>query len=51
MRPNAMTPATVPTRRAFSERMAEYGSIDRYLEVAAGLDSERRERLREVLLA
>jgi len=28
MRPNAMTPATVPTRRAFSERMAEYGAID-----------------------
>ena len=23
-----MTPATVPTRRAFSERMAEYGAID-----------------------
>ena len=28
MRPNALTPATVPTRRAFSERMAEYGAID-----------------------
>ena len=28
MRPHAMTPATVPTRKAFSERMAEYGAID-----------------------
>ena len=36
---------------ALGTAAAEYGSIDRYLEVAAGLDSERRERLREVLLA
>ena len=28
MRPHALTPATVPTRRAFSERMAEYGAVD-----------------------
>ena len=28
MKPDALTPATVPTRRAFSERMAEYGAID-----------------------
>ena len=28
MKPYALTPATVPTRRAFSERMAEYGAID-----------------------
>jgi transketolase len=28
MRPHTLTPATVPTRRAFSERMAEYGAID-----------------------
>jgi len=29
---------------------AEFGSIDRYLEIAAGLDGARRERLREALL-
>jgi len=28
MKSNALTPATIPTRRAFSERMAEYGAID-----------------------
>ena len=28
MRPDALTPAAVPTRRAFSERMAEYGAVD-----------------------
>ncbi len=28
MKPDALTPATVPTRRAFSERMVEYGAID-----------------------
>lgn len=28
MRPHALTPASIPTRRAFSERMAEYGAID-----------------------
>jgi len=28
MRPHALAPAAIPTRRAFSERMAEYGAID-----------------------
>ena len=28
MRPHALTPASIPTRRAFSERMAEYGAVD-----------------------
>jgi protein-tyrosine phosphatase len=36
---------------ALGAAMADYGSIDRYLEVAAGLDADRRERLREALLA
>jgi protein tyrosine/serine phosphatase len=36
---------------ALGAAVADYGSIDRYLELAAGLDVERRERLREVLLA
>jgi protein tyrosine/serine phosphatase len=35
---------------ALGAAIAEFGSIDRYLEVAAGLDVQRRERLREALL-
>ncbi len=36
---------------ALGVAVADYGSIDRYLEVAAGLHAERREHLREALLA
>jgi len=35
---------------ALEAAAAEFGSIDRYLEIAAGLDGARRERLREALL-
>jgi len=35
---------------ALGAAIAEFGSIDRYLEVAAGVDARRRERLREALL-
>jgi protein-tyrosine phosphatase len=35
---------------ALGAAVAEFGSISRYLEVAAGLDAERRDRLREALL-
>jgi protein-tyrosine phosphatase len=35
---------------ALAAAVAEFGSIDRYLEVAAGLDAQQRERLREALL-
>jgi protein-tyrosine phosphatase len=35
---------------ALEAAVAEFGSIDRYLEVAAGLDAPRRARLRESLL-
>jgi protein-tyrosine phosphatase len=36
---------------ALGAAIAEFGSIDSYLEVAAGLDKQRREQLREALLA
>ena len=36
---------------ALGATIAEFGSINRYLEAAAGLDAQRRERLREALLA
>ena len=35
---------------ALGAAVAEFGSISRYLEVAAGLDAARRDRLREALL-
>ena len=35
---------------ALEAAVAQFGSIDRYLEVAAGLDAQRRARLRESLL-
>ncbi len=35
---------------ALGAAVAEFGSIDRYLEVAAGLDAERREQLRGAML-
>jgi protein-tyrosine phosphatase len=35
---------------ALGAAIAEFGSIDSYLEVAAGLDKQRREQLREALL-
>jgi protein tyrosine/serine phosphatase len=35
---------------ALGAAVAEYGSINRYLEVAAGLDAGRRDLLREALL-
>jgi protein tyrosine/serine phosphatase len=35
---------------ALGAAVAEFGSINRYLEVAAGLDAARRDRLRAALL-
>jgi protein tyrosine/serine phosphatase len=35
---------------ALGAAVTEFGSIDRYLEIAAGLDAERREQLRGALL-
>ena len=35
---------------ALEAAVAEFGSIERYLEVAAGLDAARREQLRGALL-